>query len=246
VSSALASFREDSAPSRDYKVAALLPAGRAALSVASEKVLQGYETFKWKIGVEPVEAEQAIFGELATRLPEGARLRLDANGGLSVECLESWLSFLQAHRGRVDYLEQPLAVGEEAVMARCSEASGIPIALDESLHGADGLRWLEARAWPGPLVVKPALAGDDRRLIERLRPVARQVVLSSVFETQVGLENALHLADQLPGLNRVIGFDTLDAFADSLCILHSTSTIRSAERGVFSPETLWQQLLHST
>jgi O-succinylbenzoate synthase len=130
--------------------------------VASEKVLQGYETFKWKIGVEPVEAEQAIFGELATRLPEGARLRLDANGGLSVECLESWLSFLQAHRGRVDYLEQPLAVGEEAVMARCSEASGIPIALDESLHGADGLRWLEARAWPGPLVVKPALAGVDR------------------------------------------------------------------------------------
>jgi O-succinylbenzoate synthase len=231
---------------RDYPVAALLPAGRAAISAARAKAAQGYSTFKWKIGVAPVEAEQALFCELIASLPAAARLRLDANCGLSVEGLEAWLHFLQAHRTRIEYLEQPLPVGEEAAMAHCAAASGIALALDESLNGAQGARWLQAGAWSGPLVVKPALAGDARVLLQRLRPLAAQVVLSSVFETQVGVENALQLADQLPGLNRPIGFDTFGAFRDTLCTLRPAALIRSSARATFCPQTLWQQLLHST
>ena len=247
VSRGLASLPAGPASSgRNYKVAALLPAGRAAIPVASRKAQQGYQTFKWKIGVAPVEAEQAIFSQLAAGLPAGARLRLDANCGLSVEGLESWVRFLQAHRARIEYLEQPLPVGQEAAMARCCDGTGVAIALDESLNGTDGARWLQAGAWSGPLVVKPALAGDARGLLERLRPVAAQVVLSSVFETQIGVENALQLADQLPELNRAIGFDTFGAFADSLSTLQPAAAIRFDARRSFSPETLWQQLLHTS
>ena len=228
---------------RFYSVAGLLPAGRAAVPVAVAKVARGYETFKWKIGVDSVSAEQAVFRELHALLPAGVRLRLDGNCGLSVEALECWLDFLQDYRERVDYIEQPLAVGKEALMARCASGSGVDVALDESLHGAAGGRWLEAGAWSGPLVLKPALMGDAGRLVELLRPVASQVVLSSVFETAVGLEGALLLADALSSLNRAIGFDTLDAFADSLGFLKPTLCISAVDRGVFSPEQLWKHLL---
>jgi O-succinylbenzoate synthase len=247
VSSALAALsRAPAVPRGDFAVAALLPAGRAALRAAADKAAQGYRSFKWKIGVAPVETEQAIFAALAAQLPNGARLRLDANCGLSLHALESWLRCLQGQCARVDYLEQPLPVGQEALMARCAEAAGIPIALDESLNGAQGARWLQPGAWCGPLVVKPALAGDACRLLERLRPIAAQVVLSSVFETQVGLEAALQLAERVPGLNRPIGFDTLSAFCDGLCTLRPAATIRSVERATFSPDSLWQQLLQMT
>lgn len=244
VSAALAA--EPSMRRRNYLVAALLPAGRAALSTLAVKLSAGYESFKWKIGVEAVAAEQAIFRELVALLPIGGRLRLDANGGFSMAALESWLRVLQQFPKQVEYLEQPLPVGQEASMAQLAASSCVPIALDESLHGAGGLRWFEPDAWSGPLVVKPALMGAAGTLVERLRPVAPQVVLSSVFETAVGLENALRIADQLPDYNLAIGFDTLAAFADSLPFQKSAPIISAVERTRFSLETIWKQLPHLT
>jgi O-succinylbenzoate synthase len=229
---------------RDYTVAALLPAGRAALQLIGSKLVLGYTTFKWKIGVEPIEVEQAIFRELVALLPTGARLRLDANGGLSVEVLGSWLRVLQDFSEQVEYLEQPLPVGQEVLMAKVAASFGVAIALDESLNGADGAQWLGQ--WNGPLVVKPALMGDCDALVERLRPVAERVILSSVFETAIGLGNALRIADQLPEHNRAIGFDTLDAFADSLTHLNPAPVICADERAQFAPDTIWKQLPYLT
>ena len=129
-------------------------------------------------------------------------------------------------------------------MARVAELSGVPIALDESLHGACGLSWLAAGAWAGPLVVKPALVGNVNQLVGLLRPVAQQVVWSSVFETSVGVQAALQIADQLPETPRAIGFDTLDAFTDSLGSLTRAPVLSAAERAQLNPKTLWNQLPH--
>lgn len=226
---------------RNYDVAALLPAGNAGLLELPIKLAAGYETFKWKVGVDHPEAEQVVFQQMVTYLPTGSRLRLDANGGLSVAELETWLWLLQRYADQVEYLEQPLAVGQERVMADYAETFGVPIALDESLNGAEGCRWLNE--WQGALVVKPALMGNTCALVERLRPVAARVVLSSVFETAIGLENALHIADQLPELNRVIGFDTLDAFTDGLSFGASSPSMNASVRGIKNPDLLWKQLV---
>jgi len=231
---------------RNYEVAALLPAGAAGLRVLRAKLARGYEIFKWKVGVDLAEVEQALLQQMVALLPAGARLRLDANGGLCVADLESWLWLLQRHADQLEYLEQPLSVGQEPLMARYAESFGVPIALDESLHGAGGLRWLEAGVWSGPLVVKPALVGDCGALVEQLRPIAGQVVLSSVFETAIGLENALCIADQLPDYNSAIGFDTLEAFADSLTVQQSAPMMSAAERARFTPETIWKKLPYLT
>ena len=229
-----------SAGRRNYEVAALLPAGAAGLRVLRTKLARGYETFKWKVGVDLAEVEQTLFQKMMALLPTGARLRLDANCGFSVTDLESWLWVLQRYADQVEYLEQPLSVGRESLMAGYAESFGVPIALDESLNSAAGCQWLSE--WSGPLVVKPALMGDIGALVERLRPVAERVVISSVFETAVGLENTLRIADQLPDYNRAIGFDTLAAFADGLSSQKSAPIISAVDCARLTPEMIWKQL----
>jgi hypothetical protein len=81
--------------------------------------------------------------------------------------------------------------------------------------------------------------GDISELCERLRPLAEQVVISSVFETGIGLSNALSLADALPGLSRPVGFDTLNAFEDGLQPIENAPIIRAVDRLGYSVEDLW-------
>ncbi len=228
-----------SASTKDYAVSALLPAGSAARGVSAEKMEAGFASLKWKIGVEPIAKELAWAEQLLQLLPEGVTLRLDANASLSTEQLDVWLCALANYQARVDYIEQPLAIGEEAAMAERMADSGIQIALDESLNGLGAAQWLEAGAWEGPLVIKAPLMGDVNTLAERLKPLAEQIVFSSVFETGVGLMNTLSLADSLSSIVRPIGFDTLDAFDDALMPLKSSSCIRAKDRVCYTAEQIW-------
>jgi O-succinylbenzoate synthase len=227
------------APPRDYWVSALLPSGSAALRLAAEKSKAGYRSMKWKIGVEPIAKEISTARSLLDSLPATVRLRFDANAGLAASELEQWLEFLIPHRERVDFIEQPLACGQELLMADYMKASGIGIALDESLNGTDRERWLKPNAWAGPLVIKAPLMGELSQLADRLAPVVKQVVFSSVFETSIGLENSLRLADSLPQLLRPIGYDTVAAFNDELNYLQAAPTICTSDRRAYDPSLVW-------
>jgi O-succinylbenzoate synthase len=227
------------APTRDYWVSALLPSGSTALRLADEKSKAGYRSMKWKIGVEPIAKEISTAHTLLDSLPSIVRLRFDANAGLATSELEQWLEFLMPYRKRIDFIEQPLACGQEAAMGDYMEASGIGIALDESLNGTNGDRWLKPNAWPGALVIKAPLMGELSQLADRLAPVAEQVVFSSVFETGIGLENSLRLADSLPQVFRPIGYDTVNAFNDGLNYLQAAPTICTSDRRAYDPDLVW-------
>jgi O-succinylbenzoate synthase len=233
---------EAAVPTKDLAVSALLPAGSAALRLASQKTALGYNSLKWKIGVEPLTEELAQARALLESLPDGVSLRLDANASLSPADLDAWLELLGRFPQQVDYLEQPLACGQETAMAEAMQRMGVPIALDESLNGPDGARWLEPGTWAGPLVVKGPLMGEVGKLLARLQPVASQVVLSSVFETGIGLINTLRLADSLPELHRPIGFDTVDAFDDALNPCKSGPILHSGYLSEVDLETLWNSI----
>ncbi|ADE54893.1 o-succinylbenzoate synthase [Coraliomargarita akajimensis] len=216
VSSALQQIAEPEVELGVMELAGLLPAGLGALAVAERRVADGYDTLKWKIGVESVAMEQAVFERMDQSLPQGVRIRLDANGSWDLNTWCRWQDFLCERRERLDYVEQPLPVGEEMVMGELMRASGLPIALDESLQGQAGRELLRSGEWSGPLVVKPALMGDLQVLADELAPVAEQVVLSSVFETRVGLMAARALLACLPLCQRAHGFDTGNMFSDVL------------------------------
>ncbi|HAV14277.1 MAG TPA: o-succinylbenzoate synthase [Opitutae bacterium] len=227
-----------------YEVSALLPAGKKAIGTLQNKIKQGYLNFKWKIGVEPVFAELNRLQELVEIMPKGAQLRLDANGSLDLETLQRLLVAIAPVVDKIEYVEQPLAVGHESVMAEMMAASGVSIALDESLNGEAGCDWLER--WQGPLVVKPALMGDVSQLLCRLKPVADRVILSSVFETGVGLHNAFTLGNRVGASQRAVGFDTLEPFDDALQPMKPAPVLDSQQCSFMDLENIWKTLNQSS
>ena len=76
------SARESPSAPPPLQYSSLLPAGEAALHQWQTLWIQGYRTFKWKIGVATIQEELKVFHQLIQVLPPSAQLRLDANGGL--------------------------------------------------------------------------------------------------------------------------------------------------------------------
>ena len=227
-------------------VAGLLPGGSSALASAAAKLAAGYRSLKWKIGVLAVEEEIALGAELLGIVPRDVKVRLDGNGGLSLDALARWLDFLSGFSDRVEFIEQPLPPGAEATMAAMGASAGVPIALDESLNGSGGGQWLQPGAWAGPLVIKPLLMGDLSALEARLRPVATQLVYSSVFETVFGLCQALDLVGQLPASPYALGFDTAAAFDDPLSPGFAGPRLDMGQPTTINLDQIWNRLPHLT
>lgn len=193
----------------------LLPTGEAALEGWRSLWDQGFSTFKWKIGVADVEAELEIFEQLVQVLPPEAKLRLDANGGLTPEMAIAWLEVCD--RAGVEFLEQPLAPDQFEAMLALSQRYQTPLALDESVATIDQLEARYQQGWRGVFVVKPAIAGSPRRLRQLFQQHSNlDWVFSTVFETAIGRQAGLRLAAELSQTKRAMGYGVHHWFADGL------------------------------
>jgi O-succinylbenzoate synthase len=189
----------------------LLPAGEAALAVG--KNYQQGRTFKWKIGVTQPEVEMAIFEELMQVLPVGSKIRLDANGGLTLATAIAWLE-LSDRIGVVEFVEQPLPTADFPQMLAWSQTYQTPIALDESVATLQQLKECYQQGWRGIFVIKPVIAGSPRRLRQLCANYPIDLVFSSVFETNIGRVAALRLAAELSSGDRAVGFGVDSWFED--------------------------------
>ncbi|MEP0802344.1 o-succinylbenzoate synthase [Funiculus sociatus] len=183
----------------------LLPAGEAALHQWQTLWNQGYRTFKWKIGVASIEEELNIFHQLIQALPQEAKLRLDANGGLSWNEANEWLKECACVE-IIEFLEQPLRVGEETAMGELRARYSIPIALDESIATLKQIQASYRNSWRGIFVIKPSIVGSPSRLRQFCQQHHIDAVFSSVFETAIGRQAALKLAAELSSPHRTVGF----------------------------------------
>lgn len=223
--------KENPEKAEPIPVAALLPSGEGALAAFESRQAEGFRTFKWKVGVLSVEEEQSHFTSLLEAARKDVSWRLDPNGNWTQVEAERWLSFLQAHphRGSVEFAEQPLPVGQEEAMRALAEASCIPLALDESVGTVRSLRRELGAGWAGLFVIKPALAGAPQNLRETLWPIRDRVVISSAFETVVGLRCVARLYRDLK-MTRAAGLDTARYFPD-------TQSGKRPERGSLDPRS---------
>lgn len=206
-------------------VAALLPAGRAALAAAKPRAELGFRTFKWKVGVGDPADELALLDDVIAALPDGSKLRLDANGAWDGRLAARWLE--RAADRPVEFVEQPCFVEAkegvsavrktEDVLRGLAEDYPTPIALDESLAGpGDVERWIAA-GWRGVWVVKPALSGDPGALLARLAEAKADVVFSSALETAAGAKAALRAAFAWKAEKpRALGFGVWPLFANGV------------------------------
>jgi O-succinylbenzoate synthase len=190
----------------DLTYSGLLSAGKLALNQWNSLWEQGYKTFKWKIAVDDINRELEIFDLLISSLPNSAKLRLDANGGLSYQQAELWLKNCDQFLPKIEFIEQPLPADKFTEMRELSNLYSTPIALDESIANLQQLESCFQQGWVGIFVIKPAIVGSPFRLKEFCKKHQIDVVFSSVFETEIGRQAALQLAAELSTNNRAVGF----------------------------------------
>lgn len=195
------------------EIARLLPTGVAALTAVQAAVERGFTRLKWKVGIADSAAEQLVFRELVGKLPTGTLLRLDANGAWDLATAESWIAACEG--APVEFIEQPLAAGQDDALMKLGAAHKGFLALDESVTPpGELLRWLD-RGWPGVVVVKPSLGGPPDRLRRLLAKSAADVVFTTALETKTGWHNALRFALGHRERKRVLGFGAGRNFLDA-------------------------------
>ena len=182
----------------------LLPAGEKALTTWQNYRAKAATTFKWKIGVFPLATEIKILNRLTTILPPETKLRLDANGGLNLQQARELLSVTDTLK-TIEFVEQPLPPENFTDILRLKREHTTLLALDESVASFRQLQLAYEEGWRGVFVVKAAIMGFPSRIKHFCQANSLDIVLSSVFETEVGRNAVLGLARELD-LPRAVGF----------------------------------------
>jgi O-succinylbenzoate synthase len=227
-------LRDKSLTSKNMKYSALLPRGEAAVQGWKNLWQKGYETFKLKIAVDDITQELEILHLLVRQLPESAKIRLDANGGLNYQQAKLWLEVCDQFSQKIEFIEQPLGIDRLEEMLELSQVYLTEIALDESVATWQKLESCYQMGWRGVFVVKPAILGSPSRLRGFCQNHTIDLVFSSVFETPIGREAALKLAGELShGISNLSGnCRSLGFGIDHYFALQSTNW----------PEVLWNPI----
>ncbi len=170
-------------------------------------------TFKWKIGIQPIEREIAELKQLVSILPTESKLRLDANGGLDVAQARKLLT-VTANLPVIEFIEQPLPPSLFSEMLALSQDYSTPLALDESVGRCDRLEAIYQAGWRGIFVLKAAIMGYPSRLRLFCRENSLDTVFSSVFETDIGRQAVLKLAATTGDCQRAVGFGVKHWFVE--------------------------------
>ncbi|MEO9220385.1 MAG: o-succinylbenzoate synthase [Mycobacteriaceae bacterium] len=150
------------------------------------------------------------------------RVRVDANGGWSVDEAEQALTALRG-QGPLEYAEQPCgSVAELVELRKRLGAAGVdvPIAADESIRRAeDPLRVARAGAADVAVLKVPPLGGMRRVLALAATLRAEHglpVVISSALDSAVGLGAGLSAAAALPESAYACGLATGGLLSDDV------------------------------
>ena len=152
--------------------------------------------------------------EVRAVMGPGARIRVDANGGWTVDEAVDALGRLTVYG--LEYAEQPCATVEELALLRVALAhNGIDVlvAADESIRKAeDPMRVVREEA-ADVIVVKVAPLGGVRSALAIAQECGLPTVVSSALDTSVGIRAGLALAAALPELPFACGLSTVELLA---------------------------------
>ncbi len=177
---------------------------------------QGCRTAKVKVaerGQHPAE-DEARLEAVRDAIGPAAMVRIDANGGWSVEEALARIPVLERAAGGLEYVEQPVAAVED--LARVRRAVEVPVAADESIRrAADPYRVRDLEA-ADVAVLKVQPLGGVRACLRIAEDIGLPVVVSSAVESSVGIAAGLALAAALPELPHACGLATVQLLTDDV------------------------------
>jgi hypothetical protein len=97
----------------------------------------------------------------------------------------------------IEFIEQPLPPDQFSELLTLSQNFQTAIALDESVSSLKQLKECYELGWRGIYVIKSAIIGSPRQLESWFKNKAIDAVFSSVFETSIGQQAVLALAQEL-------------------------------------------------
>lgn len=189
-------------------VNALVPAVGAeqAEAVAAAAAAGGFTTVKVKVGdpgdVDRVAAVRSAIGR------EG-RLRVDANGAWDVASAVAAIAALAPFD--LELVEQPVATLEE--LAEVRRRVAVPVAADECVRATGDARRLRRLEAADAVVLKVQPLGGVAAALEVAEAAAVPALVTSLYESSIGLAAGLALAAALPELPWACGLGTASLFA---------------------------------
>ncbi len=149
---------------------------------------------KIKLGTpEGLDADRAMFEVVRETAPPGVKLRVDANGGWTVDGARAMLRWL-ADRG-VEYVEQPLPRGQEEDLPLVHDGAPLPIFADESCCiAADVPRLADRVDGVNLKLMKAGGIREGLRLIHTARAHDLQVMMGCMSESSLAIAASAHLS----------------------------------------------------
>ena len=178
----------------------------------------GCRTAKVKVAEagRPLAEDEARVEAVRDALGPDGLVRVDANGGWSLDEAVVAVRRLDRAAGGLEYVEQPCATVED--LAALRRRVEVPVAADESIRRAEDpyrVRDLEA-ADVAVLKVQPL--GGVRACLRVAEDIGLPVVVSSAVETSVGIAAGLALAAALPDLPYACGLATVQLLVDDVAV----------------------------
>ena len=194
---------------------ATLPAIAPAEIPAALRPFGEFRTVKIKIAqVGQTRKDDLVRIKFVADHYRGVRIRLDANGGLSVS--EALDFAKQLSEFSIEYLEQPVATISELAQLKSlfvEHDINIPIAADESIRKAsDPLEVARLKA-ADIAVLKVQPLGGIASALAIASESGLEPVISSALETSIGISQGLYLAAGVPALERDCGLGTASLLA---------------------------------
>ncbi len=206
------------APVRDrIPVNVTVPACGPDEAAAIVRRSNGCRTAKVKVA-EPGQSladDQARLEAVREAIGDGL-IRIDVNGGWSLDEAVARIPLLDKASGGLEYVEQPCASVEDLAAVR--RRVDVPIAADESIRRAEDpyrVRDLEA-ADIAVLKVQPL--GGVRACLRIAEDIGLPVVVSSAVESSVGIAAGVALAAALPSLDHACGLATIQLLTDDVAL----------------------------
>jgi o-succinylbenzoate synthase len=190
----------------EVPVNALVPAvgPDRAEELTAEAVTAGITTVKVKVGGGPLDEDADRVAAVRAALGPTGRIRLDANGAWDVDTAVVALDRLA--RFDLELVEQPVA--DLADLAQVRRRVSVPVAADESLRNLDDARRLADLAAADAAVVKVQPLGGVRAALRVIEAAGVPAIVSSLYETSIGLAAGVALAAALPDLPYACGLGT--------------------------------------